>query len=192
MDNETGSGTGNSLVTVEAGAVLGGTGRIGGLVDTITHWSGNTGTGENTRVLAAGNSDEQAVIAPGSIRAEDGSHVVGTLTVGVEELHHPVSFGDHSTLRIAAGAKEADKLAVHGAVDISATGTVLDLSVAGRTFGGTFTILEADEITGTFETVVKPKASWQIAYETETDNGETIVRRIVLTVPPAGTVIVVK
>ncbi len=192
VDNETGSGTGNSLVTVEAGAVLGGTGRIGGLVDTITHWSGNTGTGENTRVLAAGNSDEQAVIAPGSIRAEDGSHVVGTLTVGVEELHHPVSFGDHSTLRIAAGAKEADKLAVHGAVDISATGTVLDLSVAGRTFGGTFTILEADEITGTFETVVKPKASWQIAYETETDNGETIVRRIVLTVPPAGTVIVVK
>ena len=192
VDNERGSGTGNSPVIVEAGAVLGGTGRIGGLTNTVSHWSGNTGTGENTRVQASGSADAQAVIAPGSIDAADGSHLVGTLTVGVKELHHPVTFGDHSTLRVAAGAKEADKLAVHGTVDVSATGTVLELSVAGRTFGGTFTILEADEITGTFETVVKPKASWQIAYETETDNGETIVRRIVLTVPPAGTVIVVK
>lgn len=192
VDNERGSGTGNSPVIVEAGAVLGGTGRIGGLTNTVSHWSGNTGTGENTRVQASGSADAQAVIAPGSIDAADGSHLVGTLTVGVKELHHPVTFGDHSTLRIAAGVKKADKLAVHGAVDISATGTVLDLSVAGRTFGGTFTIFEADEITGTFATVVKPNATWNVAYESETENGETIVKRIVLTVPPAGTVIVVR
>ena len=188
VDNETGSGTGNSLVVVEAGATLGGTGRIGGLVNEITHWSGNKGNGENTRIDVAGTVDAQAVVAPGSINTEDGSHITGTLTVGVAELHHPVTFGDYSTLRITVGARgEADALVVHGSVDISETGTVLDVSANGTMSGGSFTILEADEITGEFATLVRPGSGWKVVYESENVDGNDVVTRISLTVPGEGT-----
>ena len=196
VDNETGSGTGNSLVTVEAGAVLGGTGRIGGLVDEISHWSGNKGNGENTCVKVAGTADEQAVIWPGTIDSEDGSHVVGTLTVGVAELHHPVTFGDYSTFHIGVGEKTADALVVNGAVDISATGTSLELAAVGelaKIRGGQFTILSAtDGITGEFTTIIKPKNSWKVTYVSETVGEETVVKSIVLAIPSKGLSVIVR
>lgn len=196
VDNETGSGTGNSLVTVESGAVLGGTGRIGGLVDEISHWSGNKGNGENTCVKVAGTADEQAVIWPGTIDDEDGSHVVGTLTVGVAELHHPVTFGDYSTLHIGVGEKAADALVVNGAVDISATGTRLELAAVGelaKIRGGQFTILSAtDGITGEFTTIITPKNSWKVTYVSETVGEETVVKSILLAIPSKGLAVIVR
>lgn len=193
VDNETGSGTGNSLVTVEAGTVLGGTGRIGGLTETVTHWSGQSGTGENTCVTAKGTAEAQAVIAPGTIDDETGAHVIGTLTVGVEELHHPVTFGEYSSLAISAGREGADALVVHGTVDIAETGTQLVVAAVGdqdKVRSGTFTILEADEITGEFATVSKPGAGWRVSYESEEVDGQSVTKRVILTVPGAGTVMV--
>jgi hypothetical protein len=173
VDNETGSGTGNSLVTVESGATLGGTGRIGGLVDTVTHWSGNNGNGANTHVTARGSASAQAIVAPGTIDPSDGSHVTGTLTVGVADLHHPVTFGDYSTLRIAVGERGgADALVVNGAVDISETGTVLEIvpqSASGIVRGGTYTILSAsDGITGDFDAITLSVPNTYLT-RTETD-----------------------
>ncbi len=186
VDNDTGSGTGNSLVSVEADATLGGTGRIGGLVDEISHWSGNKGNGENTCVTAKGTAEKQAVIWPGTIDGEDGSHVVGTLTVGVDELHHPVTFGDYSTLRIGVDKTSADALVVNGAVNISSVGSCIDLSAVGaieKARGGTFTILSAtDGITGEFANVIKPKNSWKVSYVREQNGEETVTRSIVLTI----------
>ena len=196
-DPDTGSGTGNSLVHVKAGAVLGGTGRIGGLVGEINHWSYNYGSpkgnGENTCVSAAGTAEAQAVIAPGTIDDETGAHVIGTLTVGVEELHHPVTFGEYSSLAISAGREGADALVVHGTVDIAETGTQLAVAAVGnqdKVRSGTFAILEADEITGEFATVSKPGAGWRVSYESEEVDGQSVTKRVILTVPGAGTVMV--
>ena len=191
-----GSGTGNSLVNVEAGAVLGGTGRIGGLTEEITHWSGNKGSGKNTRVTAKGTADAQAVIAPGTINGEDGSHINGTLSVGVEELHHPVTFGDYSTFKASVGSAKGafDALVVNGAVNVSATGTKLELApncVLSDVRGGTYTILSAsDGITGEFAEIIKPKSSWRVskvnARMVEQEEGEPIEVYDALTVSIPG------
>ena len=173
VDNESGSGTGNSLVHVKGGAVLGGTGRIGGLIDPINHWSSGPsygqpkGTGEHTCVKAAGTAEKQAVVWPGTIDGEDGSHVNGTLSVGVADLHHPVTFGDYSTFKASFGAarNDQDALVVNGAVDISQTGTKLVLvpnGALGNVRGGTYTILSATEgITNSFAEVEKP-SGWRV------------------------------
>lgn len=196
VDNATGSGTGNSLVSVEAGAILGGTGRIGGLTETVSHWSGNSGNGDNTCVKATGTAEKQAFIWPGTVDGEDGSHVVGALTVGVADLHHPVTFGDYSTLRIGVGKTDADSLVVNGAVDISSDGTCIELSnvEALETIrGGTFTILSAtDGITGEFASVIKPKNSWKVTYVSEQVGDENVVKSITLTVPRKGLMISVR
>ena len=191
-----GSGTGNSLVNVEAGAVLGGTGRIGGLTEEITHWSGNKGSGKNTRVTAKGTADAQAVIAPGTINDEDGSHINGTLSVGVEELHHPVTFGDYSTFKASVGSAKGafDALVVNGAVDISAAGTKLELApncVLSDVRGGTYTILSAtDGITGEFAEIITPKPFWRVskvnARMVEQEEGEPIEVYDALTVSIPG------
>ena len=52
--------------------------------------------------------------------------------------------------------------------------------------GGTFTIVEADAITGEFKTVEKPKPSWKVEYVSEEVEGTPVVKRIVLTVPEKG------
>lgn len=190
-----GSGTGNSLVLVDGGTVLGGTGRIGGLTDPIKTWSG-TGNGEKTCVLAKGTADRQAVVWPGTIDAE-GGHANGTLTVGIDEvldgeeekrtLHHPVTFGDYSTLKVSFGAaqNEFDALVVNGAVDISATGTRLEMAANGdpaKILGGTFTVLKAtDGITGVFADTVRPEGrKWRVDYVSEVpeEGGDPVVTEI--------------
>ena len=51
-------------------------------------------------------------------------------------------------------------------------------------------IVEADKITGTFAEVLKPKNTWKIEYVSEEvgegEEKETVVKRIVLTVPIKG------
>ena len=214
VDNDAtvyGSGTGNSLVRVDGGTVLGGTGRIGGLTEEVKTWSG-TGNGKNTRITAKGADGKQAVIWPGTIGTE-GEHVNGTLTVGIDEvlageeekrvLHHPVTFGDYSTLKASFGAAKTgafDALVVNGAVDISAKGTKLELVPNGEldeVCGGTFTILSAsDGITGDFAEIVVPKKSWKVNKVVEkvtTDEGEVdVVKALTVTVPGRGFVIYVK
>ena len=163
-----GSGTGNSLVRVDGGAVLGGTGRIGGLTETVTHWSGHNGTGANTCVKAAGTAEKQAVVWPGTIDDEDGSHVNGTLSVGVSNLHHSVTFGDYSTFKASVGSAKGafDALVVYGAVSISPTTKLVLVPNCepSEVRGGTYTILSATEgITNSFavEGVEKP-SGWRV------------------------------
>ena len=57
-------------------------------------------------------------------------------------------------------------------------------------------IVEADKITGTFATVLKPKTSWKVEYVSETvgegDEATPVVKRIVLTVPEKGLTISIR
>ena len=53
-------------------------------------------------------------------------------------------------------------------------------------------IVEADKITGTFATVLKPKTSWKVEYVSETVGEETIVKSIVLAIPEKGLTISIR
>ena len=186
VDNVSGSGTGKSWVWVEAGGTLGGTGRVGGLPDS-----------ENARLSIGGSSEAAAVVHPGTIDDATGSHVAGTLSAGSADQTCPTAFNAHSTLAISVCEHGGvDRLSVNGTVTIASENTVLDVSMsarsASRVKGGTFIILEADAIDGSFATVLRPKTTWKVAYETEMVEDEEVVKRITLTVPFDGTVIVVK
>ena len=190
VDNVSGSGTGKSWVWVEAGGTLGGTGRVGGLPDS-----------ENARLSIGGSSKAAAVVHPGTIDDATGSHVAGTLSAGSADQTCPTAFNAHSTLAISVCEHGGvDRLSVNGTVTIASENTVLDVSMsarsASRVKGGTFIILEADAIDGSFATVLRPKTTWKVVYESETegegDEAKEVVKRITLTVPPAGTVIVVR
>ncbi len=197
VDNETGSGTGNSRVSVSAGATLGGTGVIGGQTDTVPHWSNpNTEGSKYAKVVAAGSADALATIAPGTIDDETGNPVPGVLTVGSPAMPNPVTFDAHSALHIDAAKSGVSRLTVYGKVTVSDSDSVLDLAAVGGDLRavryGTYTILSATEgIEGTFATQRAPDG-WLVAYESETVDGASVVTRITLTTPPVETVILLR
>ena len=188
-DNASGTPIGNTELSVRPGATLGGTGFIGGTA------RGN--------VVVAGASDRPALVAPGSIDEETGSHLYGTLTVGSETQTNLVSLGSWTKLVVGAGARDpatrqsaVDKLLVHGALEIGENAT-LDLvshSAAdpATVRGGTYVIAEADRIVGSFATILKPTNGWKVDYETETVEGDEVVKRIVLSIPGGATVLIVR
>ena len=201
VDNTQGSGTGNGPVTVAGDAILGGTGLIGGQTTPIIHWSKNNCDGsQNVHVTPKGSADKQAVIWPGTIDAETGAHVNGTLTVGTVDLHNPVHFGDYSTLKIGfgEGKNQYDALVVNGAVDISATGTKIELvasDASGKVRGGTYTILSAtDGITGDFAQVDAQYKGWKVNKvmgKVTTEEGEAdAVVALTATIPGSFMVII--
>ena len=57
-------------------------------------------------------------------------------------------------------------------------------------------IVEADKIEGTFATVLKPKNTWKVEYVSEEvgegEEKETVVKRVLLTIPSKGLSIVVR
>ena len=53
-------------------------------------------------------------------------------------------------------------------------------------------IVEADKITGTFATVLKPKNTWKVEYVSEEVGEETIVKSIVLAIPEKGLTISIR
>ncbi len=55
---------------------------------------------------------------------------------------------------------------------------------------GTYTLVEADAITGEFTTVLKPSKSWKVAYETVGESDA--INRVTLTIPQPGTVVIVQ
>ncbi|MBR2713590.1 MAG: hypothetical protein IKB76_02310, partial [Kiritimatiellae bacterium] len=132
----------------------------------------------------------------------------GTLTVGIDEvlageeekrvLHHPVTFSDYSTLKIVVGRDKADALAVNGAVDVSATGTRLEIGPIDevtRLKSGTYTILSAmDGITNEFSEVVVPKRSWKVekVNARQLDDGIEVYDALTLTVPGSGMLMIVR
>jgi len=188
-DNESGTPIGNTALSVGAGATLGGRGFIGG-------------TERGNVVIANGSSTKYAVVAPGSIDDESGAHLYGRLTVGSETVANSVALGNWAHLEIGVGPKnsatkrsDVDKLMVYGDLEIGSNCT-LDLTAntaaLDKIAGGTYTIVEADKITGEFSSVVKPKNSWKVTYVSEEVDNETIVKRIDLTMPTKGLVFTVR
>ena len=189
MDNVGGNcGSGKGSLTVGNSATAGGTGVFGG-------------SSESQVLTIQGSSGKVATLMPGSISMEDGSHVYGTYTVGTENCTNTLVLGEHSCLKIGVGPKnsetkrsDVDALVVHGSMTVNASNTTLDLTTNSAELedikGGTFTIVEADSITGTFAEVLKPKNTWKVEYVSEEvgegEEKETVVKRIVLTVPIKG------
>ena len=182
LDNVEGSATGKSRVEVAKNSTLGGTGFLCGLENS-----------PNAVLSVVGAEGAPATVAPGTIDDATGDHVYGTLTVGSAVHSTTATFGNYGRLAVRVGATQAaDALIVHGSVDISATGTELVVSADPKASGGTYTILEADAISGTFANVVAPGRGWKIVYETKEVDGEPIVTRIDLIVPEMGTVLIVR
>ena len=145
VDNTANSGIPNALINISAGATLGGVGSIGG-VDTAP----------DTRISATGNATTPATIAPGTIDATTGEHIIGALTVGSAAQTNNVTFGDHSRLAVSIGAaSDNDQLDVFGAATISATGTILDIAIAPDARDDTYTLLRASNgVNGEFASVM--------------------------------------
>lgn len=187
-DNESGTPIGNTALSVGAGATLGGRGFIGGT--------------ERGNVTVAGTSTKTATLAPGSVDEETGAHLYGTLTVGSSAVTNAVTLGDYSQLTIGVGPRNsetklspADKLMVYGDLEIGSSCT-LDLATNSAALdeikGGTYTIVEADKVVGTFATVLKPNNSWKVVYVSEEVDNETVVKRIDVMVPNKGLTVILR
>ena len=184
-DNVSGTPFGDTTLNVNAGTTLGGCGFIGGYT--------------NGNVVVASSANKPATIAPGTVDDETGRHLHGILTVGTEAQTNAVSLGGFSRLSIGVSARNletkastADKLKVYGELSIGENCT-LDLVSNSAALedieGGTFTIAEADRISGVFAEVEKPAKSWKIAYVSEMIDDQPVVTRIDLTVPMKGLLI---
>lgn len=184
-DNVSGTPFGDTTLNVNAGTTLGGCGFIGGYT--------------NGNVVVAGSASKPATIAPGTVDDETGRHLCGILTVGTEAQTNAVSLGGFSRLSIGVSARNletkastADKLKVYGELSIGENCT-LDLVSNSAALedieGATFTIAEADRISGVFAEVEKPAKSWKIAYVSEMIDDQPVVTRIDLTVPMKGLLI---
>ena len=187
-DNASGTPFGNTAVRVNAGATLGGTGFVGGT--------------ERGNVVVAGSSTNPGVLAPGSIDETTGARIHGTLTVGTESQTNLVSMGAWTKLVTGIGSRNSetglsdfDKLMVHGDLLIGDNCT-LDLTTNSADLseikGGKYTIVEADSITGTFATVLKPKNSWKVTYVSEEVEGVMVVKKINLDIPSKGLSVIVR
>ncbi|MBQ2346601.1 MAG: hypothetical protein II391_04535, partial [Kiritimatiellae bacterium] len=131
------------------------------------------------------------------------AHVYGTFTAGrTGQTKNNLSIGNWSHLEIGVGPKnsetklsDVDKLKVYGNLVIGENCT-LDLTTNSAELneikGGKYTIVEADSITGTFATVLKPKTSWKVEYVSETVGEETVVKSIVLAIPEKGLAISIR
>ena len=191
VDNPSEYGLGIQETTVAAGAKLGGTGYVGMKDD----------KGVNMIALSNGSESNFATLSPGTIDVDTGAHVYGTFTAGrTGQTKNNLALGNWSHLEIGVSARDAetkvstaDKLKVYGNLVIGENCT-LDLTTNSAELndikGGTFTIVEADAISGEFKTVEKPKPSWKVEYVSETvgegDEATSVVKRIVLTVPIKG------
>ena len=186
VDNPGEYGLGIQETTISAGAKIGGTGCVG-MKDVKSY---------ATLELNDGSETKYATIAPGTIDETTGEHIYGTFTSGRESAHNKLTLGNWSHLEIGVGPKnsetklsDVDKLKVYGNLVIGENCT-LDLTANSAELedikGGTFTIVEADAITGEFKTVEKPKPSWKVEYVGEEVEGTPVVKSIVLTVPEKG------
>ena len=163
-------GLGGGSIKVSTGTTLGGVGFLGGAA-----------TSENITVNVNGANGHDAMLSPGTV-ADDGSHVIGTLTVGSETMGGNVSLGTYSKFEAHIGSHGAcDLLQVHGPVSIASTGT--RVAVYCDDFSslksGAHVILRAKGgLSGQFYyEPVLPRPSWRLEY---TDS------EIIVVVPPQG------
>lgn len=191
VDNPGEYGLGIQETTVAAGAKIGGTGCVGMKDVKVT-----------TLTLNGGSESNFATLSPGTIDETTGEHVYGTFTSGRESAHNKLVMGNWSHLEIGVGPRnsetnlsDVDKLFVYGTLEIGSDCT-LDLTTNSADLseikGGKYTIVEADSITGTFATVLKPKNSWKVTYVSETVGEETVVKSILLAIPSKGLAVILR
>ena len=150
VDNPTCRGLGGKTCYVQTGAILSGTGFLGGTEDST-----------NANVSVEGKASGPAILAPGSFSTNDNSRIFGRLTVGSEIQANSVSFKNQSRLEIGLGLHgQHDSLYVYGPVTVSQQNShVTELRVTlpfgwEKTKGGQYEILTATEgISGPFKTV---------------------------------------
>ena len=193
VDNPGEYGLGIQETTVAAGAKIGGTGCVGMKDD------------KNIATLALSNGSESnfATLSPGTIDETTGKHVYGTFTAGRESARgNKLALGNWAHLEIGVGPRnsetklsDVDKLFVYGTLEIGSDCT-LDLTTNSADLseikGGKYTIVEADSITGTFATVLKPKNSWKVTYVSEEVEGVMVVKKINLDIPSKGLAVIVR
>ncbi|MCR5751790.1 MAG: hypothetical protein K6G91_07500 [Kiritimatiellae bacterium] len=193
VDNPGEYGLGIQETTVAAGAKIGGTGCVGMKDD------------KNIATLALSNGSESnfATLSPGTIDETTGKHVYGTFTAGRESARgNKLALGNWAHLEIGVGPRnsetqlsDVDKLFVCGTLEIGSDCT-LDLTTNSADLseikGGKYTIVEADSITGTFATVLKPKNSWKVTYVSEEVEGVMVVKKINLDIPSKGLAVYVR
>lgn len=173
--NTTGSAVGKNPTQIDGGATVGGTGFFGG-----------DSSYPNYYLLAQGGSSSSlAVVAPGSVDPTTGVSLIGTLTVGSATMPNKVTFGNHSRLNAQIGEDgTADRLKVYGTLDLASTSDGLVLSVDPDAKSGTYVLASATGgITGTFDTVSGLPIGRSLDYTATT---------IELTLPPKGTVVIVR
>ncbi len=163
-DNASGSALGNTPAVVGAGTTLGGTGFIGGVA---TYGNANvSATGS-----VAGSTTNAAVLAPGTLDAVSGAHVIGTLTVGNLAVQtNNVTFGAHSRLKINIDASGAcDRLVVNGTLSLATDTDTLELAVADADAlsSGTYNLVTFQQLASagqTFDTVVGLPSRGRLEY----------------------------
>ena len=130
-DNAT-SGAPRAKIFVQNGATFGGVGH-----------QFSTEYNDQVSIEVTGNG---STIAPGSIDAETGAKVYGTLSVGEEGATNGVSFADNTRLLIGFAPKtQYDALAVNGTIDIGKNVTLeLTAEDVPQLYGGQFVVASAE------------------------------------------------
>ena len=172
VDNTGGSGTGQQSVSVtasSANATLGGTGIIGGV-------SGYS----NANVALTGSASYAASMAPGTISATTGVHILGTLTVGSSTQNNNVTFNNYSNLTETLDSASGDKLAVYGNLNLNSAGNSDALALvtaSGATLAGEYTLATfSGTLTGRFDSVTLDSLSLPGTYSLQyRDSTNTIV-----------------
>ena len=150
------NGCSRGRVFVAAGATLGGTGGFG-----------SADVFEEAYVTVNGADGNPGRLAPGSIDATTGEHVLGTLRIGEASVSNKVLLNAHAQVRTCFGIESCDRLDVVGKLEINGTGTSLEIVPLPEDVldvkGGTYTIVTATEgITGEFASIVAPKG-WKVS-----------------------------
>lgn len=159
FNNTSGSGVGKNPMQVDGGATVGGTGFLGG-----------DSAYPNFNLRAQGSSlSSLATVAPGSVDAQTGDSLIGTLTVGSATYANSVTFGNYSQLEMQIGSQgNSDRLEIFGTLDLSASSDKLVLSIAENPKAGTYLLVSATGgITGTFNIFSDPLLAKHLIY-TET------------------------
>ena len=159
-DNTSGSALGTNPAEISGGAIVGGSGRLGG-------------TSTNFTLKVTGTAAKPSTLAPGSIDYETAEPLCGTLTIGSENYPSSLSMSGGYVLDAQIGpGSEADRLLVYGMATLGETGGTLRITIDDAAHAGQYVLLHAtDGLTGTFENleIISSKPQTLRVHYTDTD-----------------------
>ena len=137
---------------------------------------------QHHREAAHGNGETQLILA------HPGPHRRIEQPQEAEETPAPEQLDDQAP---QTGVLFDEEFASDFTLDLTANSAELN-----EIKGGKYTIVEADKIEGTFATVLKPKNTWTVEYVSEEvgegEEKETVVKRVLLTIPSKGLSVIVR